>query len=165
MPSERLGPARLYRRHHLELAEADMTRVSPSICGTMVPKDVGDLQRWARQPPEPLLQSSPDGVILQLLEHLIRADGPAYSLGRNMRVARCRAELGMSQEHLNHPHVRSGLKQMRCKAVAQGVQSSGFVDPVMCLADVNARFSWRGDRAMILGLPGNSHPSGRASRQ
>ena len=71
MPAERLGSASLYRRHYLELAEADMPRVGPSICGTMVPKDVCDLQPWARQPPGPLLQSPPDGVILQLLQHLV----------------------------------------------------------------------------------------------
>ena len=97
MPPERFGSAGLYRRHHLQLAETDMTGIGPPICRPIVPKDVSDLQLRARQPPEPLLQSSPDGVILQLLQHLIGADGAANGLSRDMRVARCRAELGMSQ--------------------------------------------------------------------
>ncbi len=96
MPTERFGSAGFNCRHHLELAETDVTRIGPPICGTMVPKDVCDLQPWARQSPEPLLQSSPDGVILQLLQHLIRADGSADGLGGDMRITRRRAELGMT---------------------------------------------------------------------
>ncbi len=93
MPTERFGSAGFNGRHHLELAETIVTGISPSICGTIVPKDVSNLQLGARQPPASLIQSSPDGVILQLLQHLVRADCPADGLGRDMRVARCRAEL------------------------------------------------------------------------
>lgn len=85
MPAEHLGPAGLYSRHQLELAETDMTRIGPAICGTIVPKDVSDLQPWARQTPEPLLQSPPNGVVLQLFQHLIRADGPADEQRRKPR--------------------------------------------------------------------------------
>jgi hypothetical protein len=49
--------------------------------------------------------------------------------------------------------------------VAKGVQRAGLAMPAMCLADMNARFSCRGDSGEIFGLPGNSQPSGRASRQ
>ena len=86
-----------------------MTRVGPSICGTMVPKDVCDLQLWAGQPSRPLLQPSPDGMILQLLQHLVWADSTTDGLGRDMRIARCCAELGMTQQHLDHPNIGSCL--------------------------------------------------------
>ena len=93
MPAECFGSAGFYRRHHFELAETDMTRIGLPICRTILPKDISYLQLWARQPPGPLLQSPPDSVILQLLQHLIRADGAPDCLGRNMGVARRRAEL------------------------------------------------------------------------
>ncbi len=67
MPTERFGSASFYRRHHFELAETDMTCLGPPICGSILPKDVSNLQPGALQPPEPLLQSPPDGVVLQLL--------------------------------------------------------------------------------------------------
>ena len=93
MPTERFGSAVFNGRHHFELAETDVTRVGPSICGAISSKDVSDLQLRARQPSRPLLQTSPDGVILQLLQHLVGADSAADSLGRDMRIARRRAEL------------------------------------------------------------------------
>ena len=63
-----------------------------------------------------------------------------------MGVARCRAELGMPQKHLDHPTSVSRLQQMRRKAVAQRVQRGGLLIPAICLADVKARFNWRGDK-------------------
>ena len=81
----------------IELAEADMSGVGPSICRTMLAKDICDLQPWARQLPETLFQSSPDGVILQRLQHLIWADGAANGLGCDMGVARRSAEFGVPQ--------------------------------------------------------------------
>lgn len=118
MPTERFGSAGFNRRYHLELAETDVTRIGLPICRTILPKDISDLQPWARQPPEPLFQSSPDGVILQLLQHLVWADSAADSLSRNMRIARGCAEFRMTQKHLNHPDIGSSLQKVRCKAVA-----------------------------------------------
>lgn len=129
MPAERLGSAGFNRRHHLQLAVTDMTSIGPPTCRTIPPKDICDLQAWARQPPGPSLQSPPDGVFLQLLQHLGGADGATNGFGRDMGVARRRAELGMTQKHLDHPDIRSCLQQVRGKAVAQGVQSGGRVDP------------------------------------
>lgn len=137
MPAESFGSAGFNRRHHLELAETDMTRIGPPPRGAIVPKDICDLQPWARQPPGPLLQPSPDGVILQLLQHLIRADSAANGFGRDMRVARRCAKLGMAQKNLDNPDIRSGLEQVRGEAVAQGVvqgvaqavQGGWFIDP------------------------------------
>ncbi len=93
MPPERFGSAGLYRRHYLQLTETDMTGIGPPICGSILPKDVSDLQLRARQPPRPLLQTSPDGVILQLLQHLVGADGAADGLGRDVCITRRSAEL------------------------------------------------------------------------
>lgn len=42
---------------------------------------------------------------------------------------------------------------------------AGLLIPAMRLADVNARFNWRGEIGLIFGLPGNIQPSGRASHQ
>ncbi len=93
MTTERFGSAGLNRRHHLELAEADMAQVGRPPRGAISSKDICDLQSWAGQPPELLLQPPPDGMILQLLQHLVGADGAANGLGRDMRVARRRAQL------------------------------------------------------------------------
>ena len=64
MPAESFGSAGFNRRHHFKLAETDMPRIGPPICRTIVPKDICNLQPGARQPPELLLQSPPDCVIL-----------------------------------------------------------------------------------------------------
>ena len=44
MPAERLGPAGLDRRHHLELGEADMPGIGPPPRGAIRTEDVSDLQ-------------------------------------------------------------------------------------------------------------------------
>ena len=36
---------------------------------------------------------------------------------------------------------------------------AGLEMPAICFADVNARFSWRDEIGLILGLPGNNQPS------
>ena len=157
MAAECLGSASLYGRHHFELAETDMTRIGLPICRTILPKDISHLQPRATarqsllaamrggQPPGPLLQSPPDSVILQLPQHLVRADRAANGFGRDMCVARRRAELGMPQKHLDHPNVCPGLQQMRGKAVAQGVQRGGLVDPSHMLGgrEGSIQLAWR----------------------
>ena len=42
---------------------------------------------------------------------------------------------------------------------------ASYLIPAICLADVKARFRCRDEIGLILGFPGNSHPSGRASSQ
>ena len=46
----------------------------------------------------------------------------------DMRVARGRAQLGVTKQNLDHPHIRPSLQQMGRKAVTQVVQSGGLVD-------------------------------------
>ena len=58
MPAERLGPASLDSRHHLELAQADMPCIGMPICGAVSSEDVGNLQPRARQGPRLTLVAS-----------------------------------------------------------------------------------------------------------
>ena len=44
MAAERRSAAALDRRHHLELAEADMAGIGPAPCRAMVAEDIRDLQ-------------------------------------------------------------------------------------------------------------------------
>ena len=48
MAAERCRAAALDRRHHLQLAEADMAGIGLAPCRSMVAEDIRDLQRWAR---------------------------------------------------------------------------------------------------------------------
>ena len=48
MSAERRRAAVLDRRHHLQLAEADMTSIGPTPCRAVAAEDVRDLQRWTR---------------------------------------------------------------------------------------------------------------------
>ena len=48
MTAERRRAAALDRRHHLQLAEADMAGIGPAPCRAVAAEDVRDLQRWTR---------------------------------------------------------------------------------------------------------------------
>ena len=47
MPAERRRATALDRRHHLQLAEADMPAVGSTPCRAVVAEDIRDLQRWS----------------------------------------------------------------------------------------------------------------------
>src|SRR5258708_14298466 len=49
MAAERCRAAVLDRRHHLELAEADMAGIGFAPCRSMAAQDIRDLQRWTGQ--------------------------------------------------------------------------------------------------------------------
>src|SRR5215472_4935800 len=49
MPAERCGAAVLDRRHHLELAEADMAGIGLAPCLAMAAEDIRNLQPWTCQ--------------------------------------------------------------------------------------------------------------------
>ncbi len=49
MAAERCRAAVLDRRHHLELAEADMAGIGLAPCRSMAAEDIRDLQRWTGQ--------------------------------------------------------------------------------------------------------------------
>jgi hypothetical protein len=47
VPTERCGATALDGGHHLELAEADMTRIGLTPCWAMIAEDIRNLQSWA----------------------------------------------------------------------------------------------------------------------
>jgi hypothetical protein len=57
MAAERSRTAVLDRRHHLQLAEADMAGIGLAPCQAVVAEDVRDLQRWTRHE-EPRVRSA-----------------------------------------------------------------------------------------------------------
>src|SRR5712664_2802433 len=54
MAAERCRAAVLDRRHHLELAEADMAGIGLATCWSVAAQDIRDLQRWTGQDRGPL---------------------------------------------------------------------------------------------------------------
>jgi len=70
-----------------------------------------------------------------------------------------------SPDNPHHAGLGAGSSRWVAKLWRRVCSVAAFLMPAMCLAEVNARFNWRGDSGLILGLPGNSHPSGRDSHQ
>ena len=64
MPAERLSPAGLDGRHHLQLAQADMSRIGLPPCRTMGTENVSDLQLRPVHPGARSLQASLYGLVL-----------------------------------------------------------------------------------------------------
>ena len=103
MAAERRGAAALDRRHHLELAEADMAGIGTAPCRAMVAEDIRNLQRRARHARR---ASGGRLACLDLADETIeRAGDVADRSGGNLRVARRRVELGMSEQHLDHANI------------------------------------------------------------
>ena len=61
----------------------------------------------------------------QRLEGFERAGRVTDSFGGDMGITRRRAQLGVAEQHLDHPDVNVCLQQVRGKAVPQRVQSCG----------------------------------------
>ena len=59
---------------------------------------------------------------VQPLERFEWAGRIPDSLGGDMGIARRRAQLGVTEQNLDHADVRASLQQMRGKAVSQGMQ-------------------------------------------
>ncbi len=80
MPAERLGSAGLDGRHHLELGQADMPLMGLPPRTTMGAEDVSQLQLGPGHTGAESLQTSLDGAVLQLRQHLVGADRVADRL-------------------------------------------------------------------------------------
>ena len=158
MPAERLCPASLNRRHHLQLREAQMPRVGPPIGGAMAPKYICVATSSARRGTLP----RPSGHIPHVLK---RAGDIAQRLGGDMGVSRRRGQLGVTQEHLDHADVCIGSSRCVAKLCRSECSVAGFLIPAIALAELKARFRERGDRGSTLLCPGNNQPCGRASHQ
>lgn len=144
---------------------ADMPGIGLPPRGPMGAKDVSDLQRGPGHVTRALLQSASERLVPKLLQRLERADRAADRLGGNVGIDRGGIEPGMPEQDLNDPDI--GFASRRCVAkLCRNVCSvAGLPIPAMFLAEVKARLSCRGEIGLILGLPGNSQPCGRASRQ
>lgn len=98
-------------------------------------KDVSNLQLRARRRPCPARRPS----ISKLGQQRAAAVGVTDQPGGEMSIKCCRAQLGMSRQNLNDPHVRSRLQAVGGEAVAQHVPCArGFLIPTICVAAPNA---------------------------
>ena len=127
MAAERRRAAALDRRHHLQLAEAHMAGIGFTPSRPVVAEDVRNLQRWTGH------QRRASGgrlVLLDLADEMIeRAGDVADRIGGDLRIARRRVELGMSEQHLDHANIDVLLQKMGGKAVPQRVRRHALVDP------------------------------------
>lgn len=105
-----------------------MPRIGLSPRRTMGTKDVSDLQFGPGHRPLALFQPSSQGLVLQQLHLLERADGAADGLCCHMGIPGSGRQLGVAKQHLDHPHVSVGFQQVCGEAVSQCVQRGGFLD-------------------------------------
>lgn len=122
MPAERLRAAGLNGRHHFELAEANMPCIGPPPRGTMFAENVSDLQPGARQLPRTLPGSLSERTAMQGFERFKWAYRVPDRLGRDFGISGSRAQLGVTEKHLNDPDIRPRFQKMGGKAVPQGMQ-------------------------------------------
>lgn len=113
MATERRRTATLDCAHHLDLVETDMAGVGSTPRGSVVAKDIRDLQSWTGHEcllRWPVFRS-------QRREPIKRAHDLANDVGCHLRIARRGLQLRVSEQHLDHTHVDVGLKQMRREGV------------------------------------------------
>ena len=80
-----------------------MAGIGTAPCRAMVAEDIRNLQRRARHARR---ASGGRLVLLDLADEMIeRAGDVADRSGGNLRVARRRVELGMSEQHLDHANI------------------------------------------------------------
>jgi hypothetical protein len=128
MPAKRPGPAGFYRRYNFELAQTDMPGIGPSPLGTVSTEDVSYLKFWLHHSPQALLQPAPEGLILELLEHLVGADRVPDRLGGDMSILHGGRQLGMAKQDLNDPDIGIGIQQIGGETVPQYVQRGRLGD-------------------------------------
>jgi hypothetical protein len=93
MAAESDRAAALDRRHHLQLAEADMTGIGLPPYRAMVAEDIRDLQNWMGHQ----RRASSGRLVLLVDEMIERAFDVADRIGGDLGVARRGVELGMSE--------------------------------------------------------------------
>src|SRR5262244_2836874 len=133
MPAERCRAAVLDRRHHLELAEADMAGVGLAPRRSMAAEDIRNLQPWTCQQRRASGWRLGLGLLLDLVVDLVRL-GPQWRVaieqahdladrvGGDARVERRRLKLGMTEQDLDHPNVNVLFEQVGREAMAQSVR-------------------------------------------
>ncbi len=159
VPAERLGPTGLDRRHHLELAEADMPGIGPPPCGPMGPEDVSDLQPRAGQRPRPSLQASLNGLVLQLprpADHqqaVMEVQPVDLEHQKIMLIGRCPKR---------HPRRRPRI--CGCSGRLPRPGQAGRCRPITCAIRPSHRAIWSRSRPARCGPRTTSILSGRRGR-
>src|SRR5215469_17007139 len=143
VPAERCRAAVLDRRHHLELAEADMAGVGLAPRLAMAAEDIRNLQLWTCQERRALGGRLSLDLVVRLLlgrvfdlvllglqrrEAVERAHDLADRVGGNPRIERRRLKFGVTEQDLDHPNINVLFKQMGRKAVPQGVRRHALLE-------------------------------------
>ena len=106
-----------------------MPGIGPPPRGTVSSENISDLQPGTGQDPGASLQASPQGLILQVGQHLVGADRVFNRFGGDMGILRRSRQFGVAEQNLDHPHIGVCFQQVRCEAVPQCVQRGGLTDP------------------------------------
>src|SRR6266849_429952 len=126
MAAESCRAAALDRRHHLQLAETDVTCIGFTPSRSMVAEDIRDLRGGTSHDRRGLCRR----LLLrcQRSEPIQRAHDCADHAGGYLRVERGGIELGMSEQNLDQTHIGFLFEQVGGKAVAQCVRRNWLLD-------------------------------------
>lgn len=100
MATERSGPTSLNGRHYFELRQVQVSGMVLAIGSTMRVEDIRDLQFGAGHRSRGL-----SGPGFPAHQQIKRAGDIPDRLGGHLRVDRHRFQLGVPQQHLDHPNV------------------------------------------------------------
>src|SRR5271165_5062088 len=78
-------------------------------------------------------------------------------MGGDLRVARGRGKIGMSEQHLNDAKLDATFEKVRRKAVAQAMGRDGFAEPDLAARDPTSVLQC-GHADMLAGLPTGKQP-------
>jgi hypothetical protein len=95
-----------------------MAAIGRAPAWAVVAEDLRDLQCRTPHP-----QRSARGIALRQAQPVERTDDRAQQVGGDMRVARRRVQLGVTQQNLDHTHISMVLHQMRREGVPQRVRA------------------------------------------
>ena len=127
---------------------------------SMVAENVRNLQNWTDHQ-----RRVSSGRLVRLVDKMIkRAGDVADRIGRDLRVARCRIEFGMSKQHLDHTNIDILLQEMGGKAVPQRMRRYMLLDP----GSLRSRVAGTGKlacRDRLEGIAAREQPSPRAANQ
>src|SRR5450631_2596473 len=126
MPAEGRRAAALDCRHHLQLAEADMTGIGFTPRRSVVAENIRDLQPWTRHARR--ASGGRLGLFELARDAIERAHDLPDGIGGDARIERRGVELGVPQQDLDHPNVDILLQQVGGKAVAERMRRHALAD-------------------------------------
>src|SRR5690606_19455447 len=112
----------LDRRHNLELAQAEMSRMDFPIVRPCSTEDIGDLHRGTH-----------GSAVWRLAFHqshqsIKRSRDRVNGSGGDLRIESRRLQLAMPEQNLDDADIGAILQKMGCKAVPQGVRTDALAD-------------------------------------